>query len=157
MERPEVKLMEIPDPYWLVGFVEGEGCFFILITKSEASKSGIRVQLKFSITQHSRDLELIKSLAAAAKYLGCGNPYLISTRSTVEYRVNKFSDIDEKILPFFYKYPLRGQKYKDYSDFHRVADIIKVKGHLTAEGFEQIRKIKLGMNTGRAFTEDKIY
>jgi len=40
-------------------------------------------------------------------------------------------------------------KSKDFADFCKVVDIIKVKGHLTAEGLDQIRKIKSGMNTGR--------
>jgi hypothetical protein len=66
-----------------------------------------------------------------------------------EFIVERLADITEKIIPFFVKYPLLGSKAKDYADFCKVADIIKVKGHLTELGLEQIRKIKAGMNTKR--------
>ena len=36
--RPVVVDQEIKDPYWLAGFVSGEGCFFINIFKSLAYK-----------------------------------------------------------------------------------------------------------------------
>lgn len=41
-------------PYWLLGFVEGDGSFFIRRKN---------YQLYFSIAQHSRDLELINKIA----------------------------------------------------------------------------------------------
>lgn len=47
--RPIVELNETPDPHWVAGFVDGEGCFYVLITKSENSNSGWRVQLKFQV------------------------------------------------------------------------------------------------------------
>jgi hypothetical protein len=55
----------------------------------------------------------------------------------------------EKIIPFFDKYPLQGDKSLDYADFKRAAAIIKAKGHLTEEGFNQILVIKSLMNKGR--------
>lgn len=60
-----------------------------------------------------------------------------------------FSDLDEKIIPFFEKYPLVGDKLQDFSYFKIAAEIIKVKGHLTEEGLEKIRAIKAEMNRGR--------
>jgi hypothetical protein len=39
-------------------------------------------------------------------------------------------------------------KSEDFADFCKVVDIMKVKGHLTVEGLDQIHKIKAGMNTG---------
>jgi hypothetical protein len=63
--------------------------------------------------------------------------------------VAKFSDLSEKIIPFFLKHPLHGTKLADYEDFKRVAELMKTKAHLTAEGLEEIRQIKAGMNRGR--------
>ena len=40
-------------------------------------------------------------------------------------------------------------KKKDFEDWAKIADIIKSKGHLTKEGFEQIKIIKGGMNRSR--------
>ena len=43
-------------------------------------------------------------------YLGCGNCRIRNKKNTdvVEFAVEKFSDITEKILPFFDKYPMMG-------------------------------------------------
>jgi hypothetical protein len=48
------------------------------------------------------------------EYFGCGNIY--KDRDTLNFRVAKFSDIDEKIIPFFQKYPILGVKSKDFED-----------------------------------------
>ena len=57
--RPDSTDIGILDPYWLVWFVEGEGCFFVDIYKSKTHKIGYQVKLKFQITQHSRDYLLM--------------------------------------------------------------------------------------------------
>ena len=54
-----------------------------------------------------------------------------------------------KIIPFFERCPILGVKALDFEDFKRVVAIIKVKGHLTESGLEEIRLIKAGMNRGR--------
>jgi len=41
-------------PQSLAGFIEGEGCFYILVSKSKLYKTGASVQLQFTTTQHSR-------------------------------------------------------------------------------------------------------
>lgn len=66
-----------------------------------------------------------------------------------DFIVTKYSDIADKIIPFFYKYPIRGAKALDFSDFSAVAEKIKNKDHLTPEGMDRIRIIKAGMNKGR--------
>ena len=81
-------------------------------------------------------------------YLGCGKLYKI-TDSHCRFIVTKFKDITENIIPFFNKYPIVGVKAKDFADFKRVMDIMKVEAHLTREGLEKIKLIKEGMNTGR--------
>ena len=40
------------NPYWITGFVEAEGCFFINIIKSEGYKIGYQIKLDFSVVQH---------------------------------------------------------------------------------------------------------
>jgi len=121
------------------------GCFLPRIINSSSSRLGFRVQLLFKLTQHSRDEELMKSLM---DYLGCGN---VSVDGAVDYLVVKFSDLTDKVIPFFVKYPILGVKSKDFADFCKVAELMQNKAHLTAEGLNQIRQIKAGMNTGRKF------
>ena len=82
------------------------------------------------------------------EYLGCGRLEEYH-QDSVQFSVTKFSDIHENIIPFFDKHPILGSKLLDYADFRKVAEIMKVKGHLTIEGLEEIQKIKARMNKGR--------
>ena len=63
--RPLIIDQKIKDPNWLVGFVEGEGCFLIDAFKAE-TKTGYKVKLKFQITQHIRDEQLMRSLVSVS-------------------------------------------------------------------------------------------
>jgi hypothetical protein len=88
----------------LAGFSEGESCFYISIYKSERSRLGFAVQLVFKITQHSRDIELLKSIS---NYLGCGR--VEKRRSEAcDFTVTSLKSFDEKIIPFFLENPLYG-------------------------------------------------
>jgi hypothetical protein len=118
--------------------------FLVRITKSSISKLGYIVQLRFSVTQHSRDEELLKSLVS---FLGCGIYYARSEHNFGEFIVTKFSDITDKIIAFFEKYPIQGVKSLDSTEFKRVAELMKNKDHLSQEGLEQIRQIKAGMDS----------
>jgi hypothetical protein len=60
----------------------------------------------------------------------------------VYFVVNKLTDILDKVVPFFHKYPIIGVKPLDFYCFVQVAKLINNKAHLTAKGLEQIRKIK---------------
>jgi len=134
------------DPYWMVGFTAGEGCFSIRITKSLKMKTGFQVQLRFNITQHSIDKVFMKSLV---NFWGCGKVYLRFRENKVDFQILKIKDLSDKVIPLFQSIPLQGVKSKDFADFCKAVDIMKVKGHLTNEGLDQLNKLKMGMNRGR--------
>jgi hypothetical protein len=146
IQRPRVTDQKIKDPHWLAGFVDGEGCFFVSLMGSSTHKLGSRVQLRFLITQHIRDEQLIKSLV---NYLSCGKIYKGSKRDVVDFVVTRFTDLSGKIIPLFDLYPLQSSKAKDLADFKKVLELMKNKAHLTQEGLDEIKQIKSGMNTGR--------
>jgi len=114
----------------------------------------------FKITQHVRDEELLKKLIS---HLGCGRYKQVSGYNHGEWVVQRFSDIDEKIIPFCFArkistFPLFfflkkrggiGAKLKDYEDFKKAAVLVKSKAHLTLAGLEEIKNIKAGMNSLR--------
>jgi hypothetical protein len=137
---------KIKSLHWLAGFTDAEGCFFIAIKKSQLSKLGETVWLRFILTQHLRDKELIESLMST---LSCGR--YITKSGYGEFIVEKFSDINEKILPIFEKFQLHGIKSKEFYDFKEAALIIKNKGHLTRKGLDEIKKIKGKMNRNRKY------
>lgn len=67
----------------------------------------------------------------------------------IYFKVTKFSDNYEKILSFFSIHKLCGVKATDFQDWCKIAELIKIKAHLTLDGLEQIVKIKNNMNKGR--------
>ena len=82
------------------------------------------------------------------EYLGCGN-LQFKGENKVNFVIRKYSDLTDKIIPLFEKYPIKGEKLKDFRDFSQVAELMRTKSHLTLEGLEKIRKLKSGMNRQR--------
>ena len=70
--------------------------------------------LRFQITQHTRDRLLIINII---NYLGCGRLREGKDIKFLDIDVQKFSDIQDKIIPFFNKYSILGIKALDFSDF----------------------------------------
>jgi len=56
-------------PWWVTGFVDGEGCFHVEVRKNLSSKLGWVVVPRFSITLHEKDKA---ELEAVIKSLGVG-------------------------------------------------------------------------------------
>ena len=83
----------------------------IWITANSTLSCGYQVILVFQLTQHIRDYELMKMFII---YLECGN--LTKARDSYSFRVTKFKDIAEKIIPFFKKYTIHGVKALDFAD-----------------------------------------
>nr|YP_009517163.1 LAGLIDADG homing endonuclease [Blastosporella zonata]YP_009517210.1 LAGLIDADG homing endonuclease [Blastosporella zonata]AYE93086.1 LAGLIDADG homing endonuclease [Blastosporella zonata]AYE93087.1 LAGLIDADG homing endonuclease [Blastosporella zonata] len=145
VKRAIIQTTSIPDPNWVSGFVSGEGNFDAGIRKS-TNVIGYRVYLRFRITQHSRDIQLIELII---KYLGAGRFELDSRAPVVTLVIGKFLDLTQIIIPFFKKYPVRGVKNLDFQDWCKIANLMTLGLHLTNKGFEEIRQIESGMNRGR--------
>lgn len=145
----------IKDPQWLAGFASGDASFGVKIASSATSALGKRVQLRFSIGLHIRELELIKGIAA---FLNLGSrqgpsgstKYVYVSEESVDLQVSNFSDIMEVVIPLFEKNPILGVKGLDFANFREVGRMMESKEHLTLEGFNTILDIKAGMNRGRA-------
>lgn len=144
-ERPLIKNKKVLNLEWLAGFTTGEGSFQIKSFKSN-TKLGKTIRLTFTITQHSRDKELIASLI---DLLGCGSIYTYRNNPAIDYIVGSIDHITEIILPIFDKYTILGAKNLDYQDFKKAAVLIKNGEHLTEEGMDYILKLKENMNKGR--------
>jgi hypothetical protein len=145
VERPIIKSTNIPNPNWVSGFVSGEANFDVGIKKSK-NIIGYQVYLKLRISQHERDIKLMKLLI---NYLGGGRIEKDSRNPVVYLVIGKISYINNIIIPFFNQYPILGTKYLDYLDWCKIANLMNLGSHLTSEGLSEIRKIKSGMNTNR--------
>jgi hypothetical protein len=94
-------------------------------------KTGFKVQLQFSITQHVRDYELMLQFIK------------------VQYRIRGITQIENHLLPFLTDNPLLTRKSLDLIDFIKVFELMKAKSHLTAHGIQTIREIQSNMNSRR--------
>src|SRR5215472_15854702 len=129
---------------WVVGFVDGEGCFFIGINKHPEISSGFQVLREFTVVQLQRDIQLLHALK---EFFGCG----VVRRNHAErmtYRVRGLDHLNEVIVPFFEKHPLKSKKKVDFIKFRKILQLMKNGRHLASEGIEKIRSMAATMNTG---------
>ena len=146
IERPTVLLPENIDVHWFVGFIDAEGCFFVNISKSAASILGYSLGLNFNISQHIRDVKLLKFIN---KWLGCGHVQEIPNEARVNLTVTNLNEIIKILIPLLNKYNLQGVKRLNCDDFITIVKLVEKKEHLSKTGLEKIRQIKSGMNAGR--------
>jgi LAGLIDADG endonuclease len=147
IKRPVRESFSIYHPYWVVGYIEGEGMFFINIYKRKDTVLGEGVKLVFKITQDRRNLALLESFI---NIFTVGKVYQQSpTVKVMDFMITGLADITKYVIPFFHVHPLEGAKKDDFYDFVKVAELMKSKAHLNKNGLEQIRSIKLGMNSNR--------
>jgi len=78
-----------------------------------------------------------------------GGGFIKERKDISEFRVVKLSLITDKLIPLFHKYPIIGNKNKDFLDFCQIAELMNNNAHKTQEGIDKILEIKSGMNTKR--------
>lgn len=128
---------------WVVGFVDGEGCFHIGINKNQEMRFGLQVLPEFTVVQHEVDQQVLYALK---DYFGCG--VVRKNHGTrLSYRVRGHENLLHKILPFFENHELKTRKRIDFTKFRKVVLLMEKKEHLTLDGIDKIRKIKTSMNS----------
>jgi LAGLIDADG DNA endonuclease family protein len=140
--QPRSEKLEAP---WVVGFVDGEGCFFVGINPHPDMTSQFQVLPEFTVVQHQRDVQLLYALKA---FFGCG----VVRRNHAErmaFRVRRLEHLYERIIPFFETHPLKSKKQVDFLKFRDVLRLMATGAHLKAEGIAKIRAIASRMNAGQ--------
>ena len=99
------------NPWFLTGFIDGEGCFRISLTKINRA-IGWRVQLFFQINLHVKDRALLENIK---DYLGVGKIH-ISGNNLIQYRVQTFDELTI-IIKHMETYHLITQKRADFELF----------------------------------------
>ena len=128
---------------WIVGFVDGEGCFHVGINKNESMSLGVQVLPEFTVVQHEVDEQVLYALK---DYFGCG-VVRKNHGNRLSYRVRGQENLQKQIIPFFEKHKLKTRKRVDFLKFRKVILLIEKGEHLEADGLEKIRKIKKSMNS----------
>ena len=129
---------------WLVGFIDGEGCFHVGISKHNEVKFGYQILPELTVVQHERDISLLYTIRS---FMKCG----VIRRNHGDrfcWRVRNLNNLANVIVPFFEKHKLRSKKMIDFCKFAKVVRLMQEKKHLTEEGFKRILKISQSMNRG---------
>ena len=133
------------DSHWVVGFVDGEGCFHVGINAHADMTTGYQVLPEFTVVQHERDAQVLHGLKA---FFGCG-VVRVNHGDRLAYRVRSLEHLRERIVPFFLSHPLKTKKNVDFLKFRDVLLLMERGEHLTPEGIENIRRITAVMNRGQ--------
>lgn len=121
---------------WIVGFVDGEGCFHVSIVKNPTTRTKFQVMPEFVVVQHKRD---IKVLYALKSYFECGTVKK-NHDDRFSYCVKNYRHLFEIIIPFFEQHKLKTIKRIDFEKFRYVVQAMMKGEHLTDDGLKKLQK-----------------
>jgi hypothetical protein len=147
-------------PYWLLGFIEGEGCFSI--------NRQNKFRLDFSLSQSIVDLKLMQSIKTYLEnLLGTNGSYdnaigifvteftNLKHKASVRIETTRVEYLFNIFIPFLDKLTWHTKKQLDFQDWKNIFNL-KQQGHqFTPEGLELIEKILSQMNKNRLSTSGK--
>ena len=161
LEEPGNQQERLVNPNWVIGFVDGEGCFSIgLIRQPDRAnrkgyKTGYQVSHEFAVTQGAKSVDCLRDLQV---FFGVGS-VLINNRHDnhrehlYRYVVRAREELLEVVIPFFRGNRLRTSKAADFDKFVRCLELINAKAHLTRNGLIAIAQITETMNRQKPRTE----
>ena len=143
---------------WVVGFVDGEGCFSLGFVRQsnrqekdrirKGYRTGYQVFYEFAVTQGESSL---RSLRTLKDFFGVGalyhnKRYDNHREHLFRYTVRRRDDLLKVIIPFFEKYQLQTSKRKNFELFVRGMREIEKGNHLTTRGIIRIARMCERMN-----------
>ena len=136
---------------WIIGFVDGEGCFTVSFFKHSKSRLRLKWQVfpEFVITQGMRSRTALEEVK---NFFKCGEIYLNKRYDNhhehlLKYVVRNREDLLQKIIPFFEKNCLHSAKRNDFTIFAKIVRMMDKRKHLEEKGLEKIRQMVIKMNT----------
>ena len=102
---------------WIVGFVDGEGCFSSPIYRCGKMTLRWQVRPEFAVAQGASSRDVLEDL--------------------VRFDV---------IVPFFKENPLRTSKRENFEKFARIIELMELRRHLSIPGIIEIAEIAQTMN-----------
>jgi hypothetical protein len=151
-ENQQERLIEFRG--WVIGFVDGEGCFSIGFVRQQdragrrGYRAGYQVFHRFVVTQGEASRACLEELMG---FFGVGRIYVNRrhdnhTEHLCQYHVGRREELMERIIPFFREHPLRTTKQRDFEKFARCMEIVSDGRHLTRDGLVEIAEIAQTMN-----------
>ena len=141
-ESPTLEL----DAQWIVGFVDGEGCFSVSLHANPrfARRSfGWQLHPTFQVYQHHAHRAVLEALQT---FFGCGSIRSKGPRSSVlTYGVDSLDALERTILPFFERHP-PVVKREAFRSFASIVRGVRAGRHFTPDGFEELVRLAYSMN-----------
>jgi len=131
------------NPWFVTGLIDAEGSFTVLVVNDIRRKLGWRIECKFQLGLHERDLPLLLQIQ---EFLG-GIGKIYKSPEFINYIISSNSDL-LLLINHLKNYPLLTQKGGDFLLFKKVVELINNKAHLNIEGLHQIVNIKASINLG---------
>jgi hypothetical protein len=151
-ENQQERLIEFRG--WVIGFVDGEGCFSIGFVRQadragrKGYKTGFQVSHEFAVTQGASGVACLEDIR---EFFGIGD--IVANRRydnhrehMLRYVVRRRIDLLRTIIPFFRKHPMRSPKQANFEKFALCVELIDAGRHKTADGLIEIAEIAQTMN-----------
>ena len=127
-------------PFYVSGFIDGEGSFSVSIGKHKTLSRGLEVRPEFEIELRADDREILERMLVT---IGCGKIYDCSYERYgwyphVKYKVTSTKDMEKFLFPFLDRYPLQAKKAESYNFFRQIVMMMRRKEHLVDGGFQKI-------------------
>lgn len=136
------------NPFWVSGFIDGEGCFSISFSIRQKIKLGIEVRPSFSVSQkNDKDLYNVQLLNKFSSFFNCGFVRFSKKDNTYKYEIRNITEIQKNIIPFFKEYALETSKQEDFLKFVSICNKISQGLHLNKNGLCEIIEIAYTMNS----------
>lgn len=129
------------DAQWIVGFVDGEGCFHVAVNKLPKMTLNWQVLPEFRVVQHQRDEQVLHKLKSYFKF---GN-VTINHGDRKEFRVRGLRNLN-KIVKFFKQHKLQTSKQRSFELFAEIIYLMNSGMHLKKEGLDKIALLASKMN-----------
>ncbi len=129
------------EPKWVVGFVDGEGCFHVSINRQPNMSTGWQVLPEFRVVQHKRNQAILNRLQ---HFFGAG-AVVVNHGTRMELRIRRFDDL-KKVVAFFEQHPLQTDKQANFQLFAQILSLMESGEHLNHEGLAKIADLCWKMN-----------
>lgn len=128
---------------YITGYADGEGCFTVTFNKKPKALLKWEFRPSFSVSQNENRRQVLDLMQ---KYFECGYIRRDYSDKTVKFEVRDHSDLINKIIPHFEKFPFLSSKQHDFELFKAICIIVNRKAHLTKNGFVRILNLAYQMN-----------
>ena len=136
---------------FLAGFALGEASFMVVCRPRGDYGRRWKISAAFNVSQRDRaPLDLFHETLRCGSMRKAGN-------SGWYWEVNRLTDIQAVIVPFFQRFPLVGTKADDFERFRRAAAILS-QPVITDADYTHVLALREGMNNGgkRRYSMERI-